>query len=181
MAAARARATLFAAAAAAAAAAANICGSNATIGAAVVAALNLTYPGLEAVAAAASRGDLGGACDALAAYYAASNTTWWQRVPPVTPGSGMAGGAVDAIVLNDTFYLSGVTTRARVPRNADGGLDWLNKGPRVDVEFMNCLNRWGRAARGAGYGSAGGRLSVVQRRSWSQTRPAPSPRRFQAR
>ena len=44
-------------------------------------------------------------------------------------------------MFNDTFYLAGVDITAKVPRNADGGIDWLDKGPRNDVEFMNCLNR----------------------------------------
>ncbi len=122
-------------------AAQNICGSNATIGTAVVRALNLTYPGLEAVAAAASAGDLNTACEALASYYKTSNTSTWLRIPALAPGSGLAGGAADLIVFNDTFYFSGVATQARIPRNPDGGLDWLNKGPHNDVEFMNCLNR----------------------------------------
>jgi len=119
----------------------NICASNVTIGTTIIAALNLTYPGLEAVAAAAGRGDLGAACDALAAYYLTSPTAAWLRVPPVAPGTGLAGGVADAIVFNDTFYLSGVSLTTHVPRNADGGLDWLWKGPDADVEAMNCLNR----------------------------------------
>lgn len=124
----------LAALASAAAAATNICGTNATIGGAVVASLNMSYPGLEAVAAAAAAGDLNTACEELAVYYRNSNTSWWLRLPPVTPGTGLAGGAADLIVFNDTFYFSGVTTQAKVPRNADGGLNWLDKGPLNDVE-----------------------------------------------
>ena len=29
----------------------------------------------------------------------------------------------------------------KIARNPDGGLGWLDQGPREDVEFMNCLNR----------------------------------------
>ena len=129
-------------AAAGAAPAANICASNATIGNSLLSVLNLTFPGLEAVAAAAARGDAGGACAALASYYASSNTSaWLRRPPPPPPSSRMAGGAVDAMVLHDIFYLAGVEATAHVPRNGDGGLDWLYRGPRDDYEFMNCLNR----------------------------------------
>ena len=126
-----------------AASAANICGANATLGAAVMDALNLTFPGLEAVAAAAGRGDLDAACEALAAYYASSNTSSWLRIAPVAPGTGRVGpgSLVDNVVDLDEFYLAGVDTSGKIPRNADGGLDWLDKGPRNDVEFMNCLNR----------------------------------------
>ena len=122
----------------------NICGTNATLGAHVMAALNLSFPGLEAVAAAESRGDLGAACEALAAYYSSSNGSFWLRIPPVAPGTGRVGNGslVDNAVDLDLYYLAGVTTQAVVPRNADGGLDWLDKGPRNDVEFMNCLNRF---------------------------------------
>jgi len=118
----------------------NICGANKTIGLAVLDALNLTFPGLEAVAAAGAAGDLDGACEALAAYYRDGNTSAWLRIPAVAPGTGRVGPSsnVDQVVDHDIFYLGGVTTTAKVPRNADGGLDWLDKGPRNDVEFMNC-------------------------------------------
>ena len=120
----------------------NICDTNATVGAHVLSVLNLTYPGLEAVAAAAARGDAGAACEALAAYYAASGTAaWLRKPPPPPPSSRLAGGVVDAMVFHDVFYLAGVDTTAKVPRNADGGLDWLDRGPRFDYEFLNCLNR----------------------------------------
>jgi hypothetical protein len=89
----------------------------------------------------AARGDLGAACEARAAYYAASGTAAWLRPPAAPAPSGrLAGGAVDAMVFHDVFTLSGVDTTAKVPRNADGGLDWLDRGPRFDYEFLNCLN-----------------------------------------
>ena len=136
---------LFAAASAAAAATPeNICGANTTLGQHVMAALNLSYPGLEAVAEAEASGDLNAACEALSAYYLTSNTSAWLRVPPVAPGTGRVGNGslVDNAVDFDLYYLAGVTTSGKIPRNADGGLDWLDKGPRNDVEFMNCLNRF---------------------------------------
>lgn len=103
--------------------------------------LNLSFPGLAAVASAAERGDLDAACEELATYYATSNTSWWLRHAPVKPGTGMVGGVTDAMVLHDVFYLAGVGATAHIPRNADGGLDWIDRGPRDDPEFMNCLNR----------------------------------------
>lgn len=121
----------------------NICGSNATMGNAVLATLNLTYPGLEAVASAAAKGDLDGACEAVAAYYQTCSSGSWYRIGPVTPCTGgscpMAGGQVDDIVLHDKFVIIGV--RAVVPRNADGGLDWLYLGPNKDTDFLNVMNR----------------------------------------
>ena len=137
------RSTLaLAALASAAAAAANICATNATIYSNVLAVLNLTHPSLAPVAAAAARGDAGGACEALATYYATASSASWLRLPaPPPPSTRLAGGTVDPMVLHDIFYLSGVDATAKVPRNADGGLDWLDRGPRDDYEFMNSLNR----------------------------------------
>jgi len=139
-----ARVALLALAAAPAARAANVCGANATLGAHIIASVNLSYPGLELVAGNASAGDLDAACEALAAYYAAANTSYWLRVAPVAPGTGRvgAGSLVDNAVDHDLYYMAGVDTSGVIPRNADGGLDWVNKGPRNDVEFMNCLNRF---------------------------------------
>ena len=129
-----------AAAAAASAAASNICGANATLGAAVLSVLNLTYPGLEAVAAAAAAGDLDTACTALADYYSAAHTASWLRRPAPPPSTARVGGAVDAVVYNDT-YNEGALGSGRVPRGADGGLDWWCRGPRDDPEYQNVLNR----------------------------------------
>lgn len=49
--------------------ASNICGSNATIGQAVVGSFNASYPGLEKFAMAVKAGDLGLACEELVEYY----------------------------------------------------------------------------------------------------------------
>lgn len=147
----------------------NICARNRTLGEATIAAFNLSWPGLEVAHAEAQRDDLGAACDALVAYYRDSNTSAWLRKPRVPAASKLAGGrwrvydyhhcmtittvsptassiapmagSVDAMVQHDIFALAGVATTAKVPRNSDGGLDWVNKGPNNDVEFMNCLNR----------------------------------------
>jgi hypothetical protein len=118
----------------------NICSQNRTIGHAIIAAMNLSYPGLEPVAKAVALGNYGDACEALAYYYETCSSGNWLRYPPVTPGTGRAGGLADQ-ALQDIFFLGGVDETAKIPRNPDGGLDWLDKGPREDVEFMNCLNR----------------------------------------
>lgn len=121
---------------------ANICGMNATLAAHVLSVLNLTAPALAPVAAAAARGDHDAACEALAAYYATSGTaSWFRPASTPAPSSRVVGGATDAMVMHDIFYLAGVTTSAKIPRNADGGLDWTDRGPRNDYEFTNCLNR----------------------------------------
>lgn len=118
----------------------NICSRNSTIGSAVMSAVNLSWPGLQGVAEAAAKGDLGSACDLIAAYYKNGNTSSWLRKPAVAPGTRLVGGGLDAMVFNDTFNFGGLGT-GRVPRNPDGGLDWLDKGPRDDREYQNVLNR----------------------------------------
>lgn len=117
----------------------NVCG-NATLGLHVLSVVNLTFPGLEAVEAAYLRGDLDAACEALSNYYLNSNTSQWLRKPLPTPSSRRVGGAVDDVVFKDIYDEGGLGT-GKVPRNADGGLDWLFRGPRNDPEFENVLNR----------------------------------------
>lgn len=120
----------------------NICGRNITIGRAVVNAMNLSYtPKLKAALDAAYQGDYNTACEEIATYYAQGNSSAWWRLPPVTPGNTTAGGWADELVFHDIFNLHGVNEVAKIPRNADGGFDWFDKGPRNDPEFMNCLNR----------------------------------------
>jgi hypothetical protein len=140
-------ATAGAAAAAAAAAPApppppNICATNVSIGHAVIAAVNLSWPGLEAVQSAAQSGKLGQACEALAAYYMQGNSSAWLRIARTPDRSARrVGGDADDLVDHDIFHLSGVRQVSKIPRNADGGIDWLDHGPKDDPEFMNCLNR----------------------------------------
>ena len=119
---------------------ANICSQNVTLGRAIIATINTSYPGLEAVAAAAKAGQYDSACDLLVQYYQNCSSGSWLRIPPVPPGTGHAGGQADA-ALQDIFTLTGVDQTAKIPRNPDGGLDWHDEGPRSDPEFMNCLNR----------------------------------------
>ena len=72
--------------------AANICGVNATVGAHVMSVLNLTIPALAPVAAAAARGDLDAACEALAEYYISSGTAAWLRKVAPTPSDRLVLG-----------------------------------------------------------------------------------------
>eukprot|EP00947_MAST-08B_sp_MAST-8B-sp1_P002226 g2226.t1 len=124
----------------------NICGENPILASAVLNAVNLSWPGLQKVAAAVRRGnssdDNDEACSLLAEYYRTSNGSRWLRLPSTpAPSSRRAGGDADDLVESDVFHLSGVGEVAKVPRNADGGIDWTYQGPKSDPEFMNCLNR----------------------------------------
>jgi hypothetical protein len=118
----------------------NICVHNVSLAQQLFAALDLSYPGLEQVAAAFHQKNFGLGCELLAEYYQSSPSGSWLRKPPVAPSEKRAGGQADA-ALDDVFTLSGVTETAKIPRDPDGGLDWHYTGPRHDNEFMNCLNR----------------------------------------
>jgi hypothetical protein len=120
----------------------NICATNATIGRAVLAAMNTSHPGLEAAAESAKFGNLGAACEAVASYYMHGTSAPWLRIGPVRPGTGAVGGAVDMMVDSDTFQgFPSPAGPVKIPRNADGGLRWDWWGPDNDDEFMNVLNR----------------------------------------
>ena len=107
---------------------------NATIGAAVVRAVNLSWPGLELARDAAANGDLGAACQHISDFYKNSNSSARFRLRKTPkPGNGLAGGAVDQIVFNDTFSgFPSPTYPCKIPRNADGGLQWTTYGPDND-------------------------------------------------
>ena len=64
-------------------AAANICATNASIGRAVVQAVNLSFPGMGAVREASSARNFGAACEALAKYYRDGNSSRWLRLHSV--------------------------------------------------------------------------------------------------
>lgn len=100
--------------------------------------LNLSFPGLLPVNAALKAGNSTAACNAVAGYYASSNRNMWLRQLAPLPGKSYVGGAVDAVMLNDTYTFYGEV--GRVPRNADGGLEWHNYGPVHDDEVVcnNC-------------------------------------------
>lgn len=104
----------------------NICSQNASIGEAVVQAINLTFPGMEKIRDAAKHKDFAFACDELAKYYKEGNSSAWLRMPTVKPGgTALAGGTVDMMVLHDVFTMeTGSPGGDKIPRNADGGLWW---------------------------------------------------------
>ena len=118
----------------------NICATNATIGRAVIASLNLSWPGLETVKSAAASEDLGAACTHLAAYYRNSSGGSWLRGWPGSapkPSTKLSGGEADDAVEKDLFHLGGVGQTAVIPRNADGGLDWCPPpGKTHAIEFL---------------------------------------------
>ena len=96
----------------------NVCATNASIGHAVIAAINLSWPGLEAVASAATAGDLGTACEALATYYTNANTAAWLRLPAAPRQSARkVGGEADAAVDHDIWNLC--TYRRPAPARTD--------------------------------------------------------------
>jgi len=106
--------------------------------------MNLSSPGLERAAAPAASGDLGQACHDVADFYRRGNSSAWLRIGPVTPGQRLAGGEVDQMVFNDTFYgFPSPRGPVRLRRTPGGGIDWTWWGPDGDDEFMNVLNRHG--------------------------------------
>ena len=124
------------------AAGANICGQNKTIGQAVIAAMNLSTPGLRQAASAAASGDLGKACQAIADYYRQGKSSSWLRIGPVAPGTSRVGGATDAMVDHDIYqHFPSPAGPVKIPRTGAGGLNWIWWGPDHDDEFMNVLNR----------------------------------------
>ena len=65
-------------------------------------------------------------------YYHESNGSQWLRLPATPhPSARRAGGAADDLVDRDIFHLSGVGQVSKIPRNSDGGLDWLYKGAAI--------------------------------------------------
>ena len=102
-------------------------------------ALNLSSPSLTAVAKLHRDGNLTAACNAVALHFTEASTASWLRLQAPTRGIARIGGEVDAIMLNDTYVFYGEI--GRVPREADGGLDWYCNGPVDDDEFKFALNR----------------------------------------
>lgn len=100
-------------------------------------ALDLTRPGLEKAKEAAEVKDWPNACQALLDYYRTS--PWAAKFRIVAkPASAEHNPEADAI-LNDNYTLYSVTDK--VPRRADGGLEWAYNGPTGDKEWGWGLNR----------------------------------------
>ena len=104
---------------------------------ALLAAIDLDRPGLEAVKAAHDRADTPAACRALLKYYRSAKTAAWLRRQPVVPNGRPAPEA--DLILQDTFTF--YEEQATVPRRSDGGLDWTFRGPTNDREWALALNR----------------------------------------
>lgn len=99
--------------------------------------LNLEYPGLEDVQAAAKRDDLYGAMVALLTYYREKPTPAQVLSRPFTGERWVLDQAADAV--EDTFTLQGITARQQSLPN--GQIDWSHRGPRNDQEWAWLLNR----------------------------------------
>ena len=123
----------------------NICQTNDTLGRAILGALNLSWPGLEAARKHQAAGNLGVACEAVVLYYKTSNSSAASaqlRLPVApTPSTRRVGGRTDALVDNDEYYSDTCSCAAKVPRDAAGGLNWTFFGPNDDVQYMNTWNR----------------------------------------
>ena len=136
--------------------------------------LDLARPDLQAVKAAADAGDRPKACNALLKHYAESKMAAKLRVER-KPASDARDPEGDAI-LNDLYTLYGV--QGKVPRRADGGLDWTCNGPSGDKEWGWGLNRqpWIHTLLSA-YSNTGNTLYITSLdallRDWVATNPYP--------
>ncbi|MEA3364263.1 MAG: alginate lyase family protein [Candidatus Hydrogenedentes bacterium] len=101
------------------------------------AALNLDHPGLESVKEAVASENWPAACEALLTYYREGDTASWLRAERPKPGNGRVEAA--DVILEGRFTL--YTVPAKVPKRADGGLDWTYNGPDGDREWGWGLNR----------------------------------------
>ncbi len=101
--------------------------------------LDLSHDGFSQVRVKLAGRDYTGACEELVEYYRHSETCGNLRTGELahTNNSDETGDEI----LADTFTFQGVT--GTQPRRPDGGLDWLNLGPRDDLEWAYFLNRHG--------------------------------------
>ena len=83
------------------------------------------------------------ACKALVSFYQHSHSIAWLRQYPVERRKSMEAGPLNDLcaqsILNDTFTFQ--LTTGRVPRRANGWLDWCDLGPNGDREWAWFLNR----------------------------------------
>lgn len=103
--------------------------------------LNLAHPGLEEVKAAAEAGDTGAAMEALAAYYRTTDNGSWLkgRTGVHDPGGYDDFGPQSEEVLADIYTFQSVKAEAR--RLENGRIDWLDRGPKGDLQWEVFLNR----------------------------------------
>lgn len=109
----------------------------------LLAAIDVTRPGLEEVRTQIESGDQAAALRALVRYYRAAPAPPWiaNDLTSHAPRSWTAeeARAEAAHALGDVFTFQGVTGQA--PRLASGGLDWTHRGPRDDLEWALFFNR----------------------------------------
>ncbi len=98
---------------------------------------DLNFPGFQRVREAVNRGDAVAACKELLNYYRAGETAQFLRKEQPSPSS-QRDPAADSIV-KDIFVF--YEAPAKVPRLADGHLDWRYRGPQDDIEWAWALNR----------------------------------------
>ena len=99
--------------------------------------LDASQPGIAKLARAAAAGDTAATADRLFAY--ASSRALMPKLRLTAWGTEEQHLARAAMAREDTFRLQGVSFR--VPRRADGGLDWAHSGPNSDPEWSWFLNR----------------------------------------
>jgi hypothetical protein len=104
---------------------------------AMLQSMDLSKPGLERVSMAFGKGELVEASRYLLDYYRQSGSAgFFERELPV--GSNRSTPEADSIV-GDIYTFQRVA--GKVPRLADGRLDWFHNGPENDIEWAWALNR----------------------------------------
>ncbi|MCF6332385.1 MAG: heparinase II/III family protein [Draconibacterium sp.] len=99
--------------------------------------LNLDFPGLEKVKQSYQNNDIPQACKNLLEYYKNGNTAQYLRreQPPVSQKTTTLADSI----IQDIYTFQLVTDK--VPRLADGHLNWDYTGPEEDIEWAWALNR----------------------------------------
>lgn len=99
--------------------------------------LNLDYPGLEKIKAAADKGQVVQACQELLIYYRNGENAGHLRIELPEPGTGTVSSA--DTILKNVFTIQNV--KGKVPVGEDGHRDWYYKGPNNDKEWAWLSNR----------------------------------------
>lgn len=137
--------------------------------------LNLSYPGLETVAAAWRGGDAAAACNLTRSYYINGNTSSWLRVATAPqPSSQRVGGSSDNMTFSDVFCFYSVCHHQ--PRDKSGELDWL--WTDGDDEWKFALSRWPFAELGSAWATTGNSAYANYLRNssltWALSQPVPT-------
>ncbi len=99
----------------------------------MLADFNLSYPGMEKIKAANSKGDLVVACNYLLEYFKDKTGEMGQ------PETSDKTDALADTILNNVFVIQNV--RGQLPYLANGHRDWYYKGPKDDEEWAWLSNR----------------------------------------